>query len=48
MDIHEDITVTLPHWKWVYFLGWLDAHAADDESTTMHDVVAEIESNVKP
>lgn len=37
MNIHVDVTVTLPYWKWMYFLGWLDAQK-----------IQEIASGVKP
>jgi hypothetical protein len=48
VDIHDDITVTLPHWKWMYFLGWLGAHVTIGEDATVDDVTQAIESGVKP
>jgi hypothetical protein len=48
MDIHEDVTVTLPYWKWMHFLGWLEAHVTTGDSAAVDDVVTEIESGVKP
>jgi len=48
VDIHEDVTVTLPYWKWVYFVGWLNAQQPDKDDQTLNDVRGRIESGVIP
>lgn len=48
MDIHEDITVTLPYWKWIFFLGWVEAHCTPEEHVIIADVVADIAGTTVP
>lgn len=48
MDIHEDIAVKLPYWKWVYFLGWIEAKLPFEPTDVLDDVRTAIESNVRP
>ena len=48
MDIHQEITVKLPYWKWVYFVGWLNAQQPDEGDDTLSQVRGAIESSVIP
>ena len=48
MDIHEDVTVTLPYWKWMYFLGWLDGQKPPAGNNVLESVIAEFTSGVRP
>ncbi len=48
MDIHDDVTVTLPYWKWQHFLGWALAKSVPGENETVDDVLVAVESGVKP
>lgn len=48
MDIHDDVTVTLPHWKWMYLLGWIAGQKPPAGNNVLDSVVTEIASGVQP
>lgn len=50
MDIHDQVTITMPHWKWMWFTGWLDAEEPGDSAgdDLFREVRDEISAAVRP
>jgi hypothetical protein len=38
----NEITITLPYGRWMYLLGWCEAHRTGEETITLTDIFTEL------
>jgi hypothetical protein len=51
MNIHDEVAITMPYWRWMFLLGWLRSQQANSgwsESGELDDVANAIAGSVQP